>query len=287
MRIPGKFMTGTGRTKQDEPDEMTTHAMDDELQALLDGEVDGLVEAGLRAHLNTCGECTRVFERLRSAAGCFALAIEAVDAGEPVRWGEAGFAVEAGRIAESAGSRGISATMVSASRTPPGGMASLGLPSPIRWAAGLTLFLAGAASAALVLGVPILPGREAGAPASQSDVLATSTPGAAVAVQPLEGAVEVILADVAPGSELQMNFGEGGDVLVDVAGVGLSRFEVRDGTVSADLAGVPARVTVVFPRGIEEVLVRVGNQVVARAGRGEMSPAEAAGPGGWIPLGPP
>ena len=279
-------MMRTRPAEQDDPEEMTTHAMDDELQALLDGEVEGPVEAGLRAHLGACEECTRVFERLKKTAGCFTQAMEAVDAGEPGHWGDNGFTGESGRIAETSGSHGIPAARVSVRRMALRRVSWPGSPGPMRWAAGLTLFLAGAASAALVLGVPILPGREAGAPQPASDLLATSTPGAAVAVQPREGSVEVLLVNVTAGSALQMKFGEDGDVLVDVAAGGLSRFEVRDGSVSADLAGVPARVIVVVPREIDEVLVRVGGQVVARAGGGVVSPAEAAGPGGWIPVGP-
>ncbi len=235
------------------------HLSPDTLLAFLDRELEAPAEAPVRRHLEACSDCQAELERLRLLSGNLQAALVIADTGEPPHWDHGGM---------RAPDRGGAGT---------GRQGGGGLPGPLRWAAGLTLFLAGAASAAWLVGVPFVDRGDApGArvPEGPSSVLATSS-GASVSVLPLAGSAEVVLQGIDRGDRLVIRVTDGSEVRVDVDGAELPSFEVSPGTVTAGLAGGGTLVTVQVPGALERATVRVGDVVVASVLRGIVTPIEA------------
>lgn len=247
------------------------HLTEAELQAWIDRELDPGEHARVNGHLEDCADCRRELQALRSAAETFsavmldydeALAAEAADrdAGEPL--------AAPGAPDHAAGP---------SSRLVP------------RWigrAAGLVLLLGAAAAAAMVPGSPLrglfvdeTPDSPAASVEVEPPAAIPAEAGASITVRPDENRLTVRVRDFPRGTRLALQLTDR-----DVAVASLpdeapdARFIVASGMLDVIGPGASAEgstpvgtVTLRLPRLLENGVVELDGEVVARVSDGRLS----------------
>lgn len=226
-----------------------THATEGVLQAYLDDELSPQERADLAAHVAQCASCARELEALDAASQDLTALLRSIDVTVSVE--EARQAFERARWLE----RSRRARRV------------------LGRAAVLTLFVAGAAAAA----VPGSPLRRwvsdllGGAATSRvSAPAATPAPApaapAAVSIRPLDGRVSVVVRDAAPGTRVHVELLDSDLASVEGRGAAVGKFETSPGRieVSAPQAG---DVIVALPHDANATVALNGRVVLRKEGQ--------------------
>jgi hypothetical protein len=240
------------------------HLTEGQLQAYLDGEVEGAQAQSLAAHLETCGQCARAFAEMRAAAERVSLALGFIDRPAPTA---------AAFVAVVGANPDVSVRSIAAHR-------SWGRPARVGVlkAAMLALFATGAAAAAIP-GSPVqrwlgtawqrLTGAEAVATveteATTPDVEPTPAEAparpASISIEPVDGVIAVTLRDIGRAEALRVVFVDNDRATVEAEGGADARF--RTGPSSIEAIGLGAGlVTVSLPRSLRELSVSVDGNVL-------------------------
>lgn len=222
------------------------HLHDDELRAIVDGELaDARATEALR-HLAGCLECVRRLDRLRMVAEQTTELLSALDHARPPLSADAVIA-RANRVATTrhrAAAAGLAALVIA-------GAAAAAIPgSPVR------RYVAGV----LARSHPQTAGR-----LRQATPEASPEAASGIAVVPA-ARVEIVFRDVQPAGAIRISLADTGAVRITHWG-GTAGYAVTDSGVVIDNAASTASYDVTIPRSVTRVRVRVGTLVVfAREG---------------------
>jgi anti-sigma factor RsiW len=242
-----------------------THIDEGVLQAYLDAEVTAGARAEIDKHLQGCSDCAAELGRMQGAALLFSNAVRHTDVQAPVLMAQARFAGvrKLERKAITAPSFGPRRAFARAAMFIVGlaAVAGAAVPgSPVR------AWISDALTRAGLLDEP----QSAAAPASPAEVPAVprdATESTALAIDPVDGRVRVILKNVKPEAEVSVRMIDGPRVVVEATGAA-ARARFRTGSGSLEMSGVEGGTIVVqIPRGILDGRVEQDGKVIFKTGR--------------------
>lgn len=241
------------------------HLTEGQLQAYLDGEVEGAAARGLAAHLEACATCARTLESMRATAARATRALALVD--RP--------ASTAAAFAEVVGARDASARRIDAHR-------SWGRPARVGFLkAALFVLFAGSAAAAVIPGSPVqrwlgaawdrLSGGAAPAPevvpvqpdaepaaAAEADAVPDV---ASISIEPADARLRVTLRDAGEAATVRVIFVDRAHATVETDASVNARFSTGPSTIEARGLGA-GTVTVSLPRSLLYAIVAVNGQTL-------------------------
>lgn len=242
------------------------HLSEGQLQAYLDGEVEGAAARGLATHLEACAICSRMLESLRATAARATRALALID--RP--------ASTAAAFAEVVGARDASARRIDAHR-------SWGRPARVGFLkAAMFVLFAGSAAAAVIPGSPVqrwlgaawdrlssgaespasetVPVQPEAAPAAAPE--AESAPDvASISIEPAEARLRVALHGASEAATVRVVFVDASHATVETDASANARFSTGPSTIEARGLGAGA-VTVSLPRSLLYATVAVDGQTL-------------------------
>jgi anti-sigma factor RsiW len=242
-----------------------THIDEGVLQAYLDAEVTAGARAEIDKHLQGCSDCAAELGRLRGAALLFSNAVRHTDVQAPVLMAQARFAGvrRLERKAVAAPAAGPRRALARAAMFIVGlaAVAGAAVPgSPVRAWISDALVRAGLLDEPQSAAAPASPAE---APAVQRD----ASESTALAIDPVDGRVRVILKNVKPETSVTVSVIDGPRVVVEATGAA-SKARFRTGAGSLEMTGVDGGTIVVqIPRGVLDGLVQQDGKVIYRTGR--------------------
>ena len=261
---------------------MITHPEHDVLLAHVDAELGGDEAREVATHVATCIVCSRAISSLQADAAGFAALLSSLDALEPADWQS-----PTGPVVPDVGGIDVGPALAGSTRLRPRRNQRTAEPRQtiLRWAAGILLTTAVAASAAVVV-LDVWPASEPltvtpvgrAAPAPAEPVVAS------VIATPEGGTLSVTLSNAPAGARLHILLEDDAPPSVAVTGPDAPRFTAVAGHVDVRLAAATSAVRVTLPRSMDRVEIMLDGAVVATVARGSVSPAAAATPEG-MPLG--
>lgn len=243
------------------------HLSEGQLQAYLDGEVEGAAARGLATHLEACATCTRMFAGMRTTAARATRALAWID--RP--------ASTAAAFAEVVGARDASVRRIDAHR-------SWGRPARVGFLkAAMFVLFAGSAAAAVIPGSPVQrwlgdawqrlsgtapePAREA-APVPPADSEIAPLPEvtapaevASISIEPAEATLHVTLAGGHQTAAVRVVFVNGANATVETDASASARFSTGPSTIEARGLGA-GTVTVSLPRSLAYAIIMVDGQTL-------------------------
>lgn len=240
-----------------------SHLAGETLVAFVDGEMEPLAERRATRHLESCTVCSTTAAEFDGTCALFAGALQWLDDDEPAAWASLGPAPEVvrTRVARPAAPR----TPVATGGSAPVRAGDVHVRPPgraLRWAAAVTL-LAGTAAAAVMAPGLVTRVRTALRPADTGPAPAAVDATGAVAVSPVNGAVDILLMGAAEGTRVRIALHDLDDVLVDYTAAVPPRFIARDGSVSLDLGGNAATLRITVPRTLRTGRIVIDGTVAA------------------------
>lgn len=240
-----------------------SHPAEETLLAHADGELAALEQAQVAHHLARCTACRARVEGLKSVTASLGALVHALDTAEPVAW-------QVDEPASSSKAADLRPVRVLAPSPPVRRRDALA----VRWAAAISL-AAGAAAAAALLGVPLLQPDPAAGPLVPYTAAPSPAAGGAIAVQPDQGALDIVLENVAPDTHIAFAFHAGDDVVVEIRESDTAWFRAARGQLTADLRGRTATIQVRAPSALRAGVLRVNGQLTARFAGGELTRVRA------------
>lgn len=238
-----------------------THIEEGVLQAYLDAEVTAGARAEIDGHVRMCSECAVELDRLRGAASLFRSAVRHTDVQAPILSAQARFAgmqrerkapVFAPRRALARAAMFIVGLAAVAGASVPG--------SPVRAWISDALTRAGLLNEPQSAAAPEVPAE---APAVQRD----QPESTALAIDPVDGRVRVVLKNVKDGASVSVRMIDGPRVVIEASGLA-AKARFRTGSGSLEMSGVEGgTVLVQIPRTVTNGIVEQDGKVIFRTGR--------------------
>lgn len=229
-----------------------THVEPGDMQAYLDGEVPAHARAQIESHINGCAPCAAELAQLRSAASLFATAMAGVDVPAP-----SFAAMAAVRAADRLPPRRLRVPLARAAMLLLGfgAVASATIPgSPVRaWIADAIRGIAGAEEEVVAPPAPSEPAPVAEPAPPQS---------AALAIEPVDGRVRVILREVSADAVITVNLVDTDRAVVQASGTATTaRFTTGPGRL--EVVGVQGgQVVIELPRSATDARVEVDGKTI-------------------------
>lgn len=238
------------------------HVEEGVLQAYLDDEVATGTRADIDRHLHSCSACADELNRLRGASLLFATALRESDVAAPTLAAQARFA-------------GV-----------PRFQPQFATPRPRRAFARAALFVVGlgAVASAAVPGSPVRAWlndaltraglldepQSAAAPATPTEAPAVergSVESTALAIDPVDGRVRIVLRNVNAATNVSVQTVENGRAVVEASGIAAkARFRTGAGLLEVD--GIQGgSIVVQIPRGATRATVEQDGKIIFQSGR--------------------
>jgi anti-sigma factor RsiW len=239
-----------------------THIEEGVLQAYLDAEVTAGARAEIDRHLQECSACAAELDGMRSAALLFSNAVRQSDVQAPVLMAQARFA-GVQRLERKAPAYGPRRALARAAMFIVGlaAVAGAAVPgSPVRaWISG-ALTRAGLLDESQSAAAPATPEE---APA----VVRDAPESTALAIEPVDGRVRIVLKNVKPEAAVTVRMIDGPRVVVEASGTA-AKARFRTGSGSLELSGVEGGTVIVqIPRTVTDGLVEQDGRIIFRTGR--------------------
>jgi hypothetical protein len=239
-----------------------THIEEGVLQAYLDAEVSAGARADIDKHLQGCTACAAELERMSNSSRLFSNAVRRTDVHAPVLMAQARFA-GVQRLEKKAPAFGPRRAFARAAMFIVGlaAVAGAAVPgSPVRAWISDALTRAGLLDEPQSAAAPASPAEE---PAVQRDAPEST----ALAIDPVDGQVRVVLKNVDPNTVVSVRLVDGPRAVVEATGIAATaRF--RTGAGSLEVTGIPGgSVVVQIPRTVSDGVVEQDGKVIFRTGR--------------------
>lgn len=249
-----------------------SHVEQGELQAYLDGEVTTSARAQIDSHIQSCGACAEQLEQLRSAATLFAFMMRGSDAPAPT----AAALAEIQTVVPDVPRRRFALTRSALTRAAIfmvgfAALASAAIPgSPVR------SWLSNALQTVGVIDKAPAPAVVPAVPAPTEATANIPTDEAALAIQPADGHVRVILTNVLTGATIRVRLIDGERATVQALG-GATRARFRTGPGRIEVIGVQkGEVAVEIPRSAWDARVEADGRMLFQKDREKVRVADPA-----------
>ena len=238
------------------------HVEEGELQAYLDNEVTAVARADIDKHLQGCRACAGELARLEHASQLFSSAMRETDVAAPMLAAQArlagvprfqpGFATPNPRRALVRAAMLVLGVGAVASAAVPG--------SPVRAWISDALTRAGLLEEPQRAAAPVAPAEEPAVPRGPEE-------STALAIDPVEGRVRIVLRNVSSSAEISIEVTDENRAVVEATGAAAqARFRTGAGLLEVD--GITGgSVVVQIPRGVSSAVVTQNGRTIFQSGR--------------------